>query len=293
VHAYGPHLFHTDNEAVMKFLEDHSQWIPYRHKVIARVRTPRGPEYVPFPPNLQTLRTIPKERLVEVFYRPYTELMWGRPLEEVSPKILDRVPVRETAESNYFADFYQALPKNGYTNMVWSMLNHPDIDVKLGFKAYHNSFDYSVYDKVYNCASVDQFFDYSLGELPYRSIKFKTEKIYDTWRALPAATVNYTEGIDRTRSTEWKQLPNSYHPHDVTLVTTEYPCSHKENNHERYYPVRTPESEKLYHDYLAMAAEKHPNMQFVGRCGSFAYIDMHQAINMGLQTAKRFIMERM
>jgi UDP-galactopyranose mutase len=290
VHKYGPHLFHTSNEEVISFVKNYAEWIRYKHYVKARLI---DGTHVPFPPNDHTLKVVPREKLIDTFYRPYTELMWGKPLEEVSPKILDRVPIKEGTDKFYFKDTFQALPAAGYTHLVYMMLFHPNINLCLGTTLSHETLDYGAYSAVFNCASIDQFFGNKYGMLPYRSIKFVTVKKYGSHYVQPEApTVNYTEGVDRTRSTEWKQFPNSKHSGQASLITTEFPCDAAANDFERYYPVRTEDTIKLYDSYIKLAAERFPHMRFIGRCGSFTYLDMHQAINMGLQAAKHFVMEK-
>lgn len=285
VHKYGPHLFHTKNKEVWDFLNRFSLWTPYVHKVSALYNG----EYLPFPPNDITIKSVAKEKLVDVFYRPYTELMWNRPLEKVAPSILDRVPIREGVKNSYFPDAtYQGLPECGYTMLVSNMLDHPNIRLYVNCKAHREDVQSGGYLYVFYSGSIDEYFSFCAGTLPYRSVKFDTELVRNSGFVQPTATVNYTEGKYRTRSTEWKHLPNSNCPNNYSLITTEYPCDYLQNNMERFYPVRDLESLSSYSRYEELTKQE-KNISFVGRCGSFVYIDMDQAVNMGLQHSKRFL----
>lgn len=288
VHRYGPHIFHTKNQRVWEFVSRFVVWMGYQHRVKARLWEGT---LVPFPPNKRTLESVPREKLVDVFYRPYTQLMWGRPLEEVSPGVLNRVPIREDDNDLYFPnDPWQAMPMDGYTDFVRELLCHERIRYSTGVKVDPDYFD--DYDRVFYSGSLDEIFECDEGWLPYRSLKFfhsiaRTEP-HETYQ--PVATINYTDGRYFTRRTEWKHFPGNYDPHPCySKLTEEHPCDFMENDYERYYPVRDERSLDLYDRYAKRLAEKHPNVEPIGRCGSFVYIDMDQAINMGMQTALRYL----
>jgi UDP-galactopyranose mutase len=233
------------------------------------------------------MKVIKPENLVDTFYRPYTELMWGKPLEDVAPAIINRVPIRQDSEDRYFpSDPFQFMPSNGYTEMACKMLDHENIRVYLNSQSTREDSEYV--DHTFYSGSIDEYFSYRDGHLPYRSIVFETS-MFLRKNFQPTTTVNYTDGKDCTRSTEWKYFPNcGFHPENYTLVTTEYPCDYLQNNMERYYPVRNHDSLKTLETY-EKAAKFERNVTFVGRCGSFAYMDMDMAVNQGMQTAERFL----
>ena len=129
VHQYGPHLFHTKQKHVWDFLSRFTEWLPYQHKVKAQLKDGR---YVTLPVNKETAENVGKENVVETFIRPYSEKMWGMPLEKLDPSILARVPMRDDMNDLYFPnDPYQGMPKDGYTQMIKRIIDHPNIEVKL------------------------------------------------------------------------------------------------------------------------------------------------------------------
>lgn len=283
VHKYGPHLFHTNNDKVIAYLSKFTEWSPYRHHVKALLASG---EYVTFPPNLETEKIVGKENLVDVLYRPYSEKMWEMKLEELNPAIINRVPIRNNNCDLYFPnDKFQALPKDGYTVMADEMLQHENINVEL-----QTDFDKSMeadYDFIFNAMSIDEYYDFRFGELPYRSIKFNHQHS-EVEFAQPAAVINFTKADGYTRCTEWKHLPeHSGDNANRTTQTYELPCDYKDTG-ERYYPIQDADgaNRKLYKKYAAIP---HDKMQFVGRCGQYVYIDMHQAVNQALIISNQFI----
>ena len=283
VHKYGPHLFHTNNKAVFDWLSQFTEWVEYKHKVKAQLDDGR---YVTLPVNRETKQIVGEENVLDIFYLPYTKKMWGVELDELNPEVIKRVPIRDDDNEYYFPDDeYQFIPVNGYTQMVHNILSHLNITVKLS-----TSYDKGMnehYDHVFNSMPIDEYFDFKHGELPYRSIKFHTVHL-PVPRALPAGTVNFTHDAPTTRVTEWKNIAchgvNKY----ITTLTFEEPCDYKDNNMERYYPVkdRDGNNRALYEKYKNETPE---NMTFIGRCGLYAYLDMHQAVNSALATARNFL----
>lgn len=283
VHRYGPHLFHTKNKRVWDYLSRFTAWTPYRHRVTAMLD---DGTCVPFPPNLATKEVIDERGLdpVETFYRPYTEKMWGRPLEEVAPRILERVPQRDTYLEEYFPDDpHQGLPVDGYTAMCHEILDHPRIRVRLGTS--HDWWNVLEFDHTFSSAPIDEHYRFEHGELGWRSIRFHTH-LLPLPQALPSPVVNFTHRGPHTRVTEWKQLPGHGGDPFSTLLTFEEPCDYRDNNMERYYPVDTAENRERHKLYRAMADG---SVTHVGRCGSFAYLDMDQAVNQALQKSAHFL----
>lgn len=292
VHQYGPHLFHTSNEEVFAFLSTFTEWNIYKHKVKAYLKD-KG-IHVTIPVNRETKEIVGEDKIIETFIRPYTEKMWGLPLEKVSKSVLNRVPVRNDDNEYYFPeDKFQVLPKLGYTNLINNILDHKDIQVYLNMP-----FDKEMeshYDHVFNSMAIDEYYNYEYGELPYRSIKFKTEKkeiyISDDCQSrfiLPVATVNFTYKNKFTRVTEWNRLPNSHGNFGYSIITYEEPCDYKDNNFERYYPVKDLDgiNRNTYNKYKKI---ENPKTTFIGRLGLYAYLNMDQAINSSMKIAKEFI----
>jgi len=283
VHQYGPHLFHTSNQKVVEWLTQFTEWIPYKHKVKALLADGR---YATLPINQETVKIVGRENILDIFIRPYTKKMWGVGLEKLEPSILERVPIREDMNEYYFPDdTFQAMPKNGYTALFERMLDHEKIDVRL-----NHSFDKKMepeYDHIFNSMPLDEYFEYVFGELPYRSVKFHHHTL-PMPSALPVTTVNFTHDAPFTRVTEWKKIPGHGENLSHTTLTFEEPCDFKDNQMERYYPVRDLDGVNLlnYKKYLRMVPG---GMTFIGRCGQYAYLDMHQAISSSLAIVAKYL----
>jgi UDP-galactopyranose mutase len=211
--------------------------------------------------------------------------MWGLEIEELDPSILSRVPIRKDLNELYFPnDTFQALPKEGYSEMVRRILDHPNIKVSLN-TAFSRGMEMD-FLHTFNSMPIDEYFDFDLGELPYRSIKFHTYTL-PAPRLLPVACVNFTHDGPSTRVTEWKHFPNSGNNPYFTTITVEEPCDYKENNYETYYPVKDIFS-KNKGRYTRYASRCPADVSFIGRCGLYAYLDMHQAVSSSLAIANRF-----
>lgn len=274
-HKYGPHLFHTNNKKVFDFLSKFTNWIGYKHKVKAQLH---NGEYVTLPVNKETAVKVGKENILDIFYRPYTLKMWGKTIEEIDPEILNRVKVREDNNEFYFPnDEYQCIPEKGYSELIYNMLNHPNIEVKLNTK--FSKIMEKNYYKIFNSMSIDEYYDFCFGTLDYRSIKFN-HVVLPMQKVLPTVTVNFTNDSPYTRITEWKNIPN-HGSDNLTVLTYEEPCSFEENNYERFYPVKDIDknNEKLYNRYLEIENKKNI---FIGRCGLYQYLDMDKAIEIAL-----------
>ena len=214
--------------------------------------------------------------------------MWGKTIEELDPSILKRVPVRDDDNEYYFPnDEYQCLPKDGYTALVKKMLDHENIEVRL--KAPFNPFALNFFEHCFNSMPIDEYFNFKYGELPYRSIKFHDVTL-PMRKVLPTGTVNFTHDGPYTRVTEWKNLPCHGDTDKYTTLTYEEPCDYRDNDMERYYPVKDVDGEnrKIYEKYRDIVEE---NMTFIGRCGQYVYVDMHQAINSSMATVEKFLKE--
>jgi len=324
VHRYGPHLFHTNATQVFDWVQRFGTWVRYEHRVRAKLADGR---YVPLPVNLDTINTVfgvalrtrteaveflrkaatpiadPRnageylrsrigDTLTDLFFRPYTRKMWGLELEELDVSVVRRLPIRFDRIDLYFPDDrYQALPRDGYTRLFEAILCHPAIAVELN-TSYVAGLEQD-YMFCFSSMAIDEYFGWSLGELPYRSLRFDHRTAH-VWDAETWTVRNYTDNGPTTRETWWHCLP--CHVHRETgrrTVTVEEPCDYRENGNERYYPVKTADQryQKLYQTYRSMA-EALPNMAFIGRCGTYQYLDMDQVINQSLAGARRWLDSR-
>lgn len=323
IHKYGPHLFHTKNEMVINWIKRFADWIPYEHRVRAQLSDRRT---VPLPINIDTINTIFDEKisdadgikdffnsisikyerpaanaaewlysnigkiLTDLIFRPYTLKMWDLHLEEMDASVVRRIPIRFDREDRYFPDDdFQALPRNGYTDFFQRLLDHPAIKVDLNVKFQPG--DEKYYAMCFNSMPIDEFYDFKFGELPYRSIRFHHEvrapSSLETW-----ATTNFTDTGPYTRETRWEILPR----HLITdtgrrTITREEPCDYRLNNFERYYPVKTADGRhtRCFEQYKLLAKQNNPNVEFIGRCGNYQYLDMDQVINQSIRMVYRFI----
>jgi UDP-galactopyranose mutase len=283
VHKYGPHLFHTSNFKVVDWLSRFTKWTPYQHKVKALLGDGR---LVTLPVNRETKEIVGEKNVLDIFYRPYTKKMWGIELDELDPEIIDRVPVRDDLNDLYFPnDPFQALPQDGYTALIANILDHPQIKVQL--RTEFEKIMEEDFLHVFNSMPIDEYFKYIFGHLPYRSIRFHDfnvpiPKIYSV------ATVNFTHHEKFTRVTEWKNLPNHGANPAFTTITIEEPCDYTENSLERYYPVKDIQGVNLaiYRKYRKMVPD---HVTFIGRCGLYAYLDIHQAVNSSLAIVKDYL----
>jgi UDP-galactopyranose mutase len=318
VHRYGPHLFHTNNVRVVEWLARFGAFVPYEHRVQAELPDNRC---VPLPINRRTIEQVfdlrlPDEaavkaflaaqaepiaaprsaaehlhaqigrRLTDLFFRPYTRKMWALELEELDAAVVKRIPLRLDNEDRYFAtEQYQILPQHGYTSLFMTILDHPSIRVDLGV-----AFDRSMpdgYRHCFNSMAIDTYFDSAFGPLPYRSIRFHHADVPADYTRGSAATVNFTDAGPLTRETDWSRLPGHLpRPGPVRTITREEPCDYRDNNLERYYPVKTTDGryDRIYRQYKALA-DRQGGMTFIGRCGTYQYLDMHQVISQSLASA--------
>jgi len=282
IHKYGPHIFHTSNETVYNWVTQFGEWVEYKHKVKAQLS---NGEYVTLPVNKLTKEIVGEENILDIFYRPYTKKMWDKEIEELDPNILKRVAVRDDDNEYYFPkDIYQIMPKDGYTKVFEKILDHQNIDVLLR-TPFHKDME-SEYQHVFNSMPIDVYYDYQFGELPYRSLKFHNVNL-PMVRALPVTVVNFTNNSPYTRIAEWKNFPEHGSNDKWTTLTYEEPCDYIDNNYQRYYPVKDIDgvNQKIYNTYKQI---ENPKVTFIGRCGMYVYIDMHQAVMSSLATVKRF-----
>ncbi|MGU3330816.1 FAD-dependent oxidoreductase [Methylobacterium mesophilicum] len=321
VHKYGPHLFHTSNNRVVDWLSRFTSWVPYEHNVVAILN---DGSTCPLPINLDTVNIVFKQNfdtpeevvnflktksisiesinsaedhllahigpeLTDLFFRPYTRKMWGMELSEVDSEVVKRLKIRPDRNPRYFHnDTFQSMPSDGYTRLFESIFNHSRIKVHVNkefIKAMLKDYDFC-----FNSMPIDDFYDYEFGELPYRSIRFHLNECPIS-QASKHAVVNYTDSTPFTRETWWHNIAGHWSKDTGRLLrTVEEPCDYRENGFERYYPIKTTDNryENLYKKYLE-GSKRENNICFIGRCGTYQYLDMHQVINQSLMNVANWI----
>ena len=221
------------------------------------------------------------------FIKGYTEKQWGRSCTELSPDIITRIPVRFTYDNNYFNDIWQGIPEHGYTSWITNMLANVEVRLGVDYLKDRDYFDNLAEDVVYS-GRIDEFFNYSHGKLPYRSLQFDI-KTRETDNYQGVAVVNYPgKEVPYTRVIEHRHFmrPEAQKdiPRDFTVISKETPVEMSEER-EAYYPIVNPESKKLYDTYMAMRPK---NVYFAGRLGMFAYNDMDDTIAKALEMSESF-----
>ena len=311
IHAYGTHVFHTKSEKVWNYLKQFTDFNTYMHKVVGLID---GIEtHIPF--NFNSLYDVfPKsyaelleQKLLDNFnintkvpilefqkqddddlkylanyvyqkiFLYYTTKQWGATPKDVDDAVTARVPVYLSKDDRYFQDRFQGIPLEGYTQVIKNMLKNKNIKVKLNtdFK----DVNWKKFDKVFFTGSIDEFFNYKYGQLPYRSVSFKLEthnkEFYQS-----CACVNYPSNYDFTRIHEYKYFLDD--KSDKTVIAKEYSEEFELGKNERYYPIPNEDNFDLYHKYL-YEAEKYPNVFFLGRLGDYKYYNMDAAIKRALE----------
>jgi UDP-galactopyranose mutase len=304
ISKYGAHLFHTNDQEVWDYVNKFGKWVRWDHRVIADC----SGQYIPLPVCIETVNTLFGEsiqseedmkewlekeiehiegpvinseqsaitrvgrRLYDILFKEYTRKQWAKGAEELEASVLERIPIRVNHDTRYFSDKFQALPLDGYTSIVQSMLSHPNITVKLN-TAWEdvNKEEWKV---VFFTGPIDVYFKSSgLPPLEYRSIDFHWERIPERGYAQPNSVVNYpSAAIPFTRSVEYKYF--LHQKSDWTILSRETTS----DNGEPYYPVPTQRNRDLYKEYLKLAEAAPKNVHFVGRLASYKYLNMDQAI---------------
>lgn len=311
IHKYGSHIFHTNNEKVWSFLKQFTDFNTYMHEVVgildgieAQIPFNFTTLYQVFPETLakrleekllkkfEYNKKVPilefqkqddedlkflAEYVYEKIFLNYTTKQWGVSPTEVDGAVTARVPVYLSKDNRYFQDKYQGIPLEGYTKAVEKMLDHPNIEVVLNkdfaeFKK-ENS-DLVINARIFYTGSIDEFFDYKYGKLPYRSVNFKFEthnrEFYQTH-----ACINYPNNYDFTRIHEYKHYLND--KSEKTVIAKEYSEFFELGKNERYYPIASEENAKLYQKYLD-EAKNLKDVYFFGRLGDYKYYNMDLAV---------------
>lgn len=315
VHVYGPHIFHTDDEEVWDYVNGFTRFRPYRN----RVKTTSRGQVFSLPVNLHTInqffdRTMrPDEardfitneqadtsiddpqtfeeqamrfvgpELYEAFFKGYTMKQWGCHPSELPASILKRLPVRFNYDDNYFFHKFQGMPENGYTEMIEAILDHPGINVML-----ETVFDQSQakdYDHVFYSGPLDGYFGYELGRLGYRTLDFERFTYEGDYQG--CAVMNYGEvDVPYTRITEHKHF-SPWENHEGSVLYREFSRAATPDDIP-YYPIRMVREKELLGKYVALA-ESTEGVSFVGRLGTYRYLDMDVTIREALDCARSFL----
>ena len=314
VHVYGPHIFHTDDAEVWDYVNRYETFQPYKNRVKT---TSQGAVYS-LPVNLHTINQFfgqtlrPDEAktflegkadtsisdpqtfedqalrfvgrdLYEAFFKGYTIKQWGCSPTELPASILKRLPVRFNYDDNYFFHKFQGMPENGYTAMVERILDHPGITVTLGTTVTRDQA--ADYDYVFYSGPIDGWFGYDLGRLGYRTLDFERFEYQGDWQG--CAVMNYGDvDVPYTRITEHKHFA-PWESHEGSVLYKEYSraCGPEDIP---YYPIRQVAEKTLLAEYVEKARAE-DNVTFVGRLGTYRYLDMDVTIREALDCGRRYL----
>ena len=318
VHKYGAHIFHTNNKRVWDYVGKFAVFNRFTNSPVANYKG----ELYSLPFNMYTFNkmwgvTTPEEArakieeqrkeidheprnleeqaislvgrdIYEKLIKGYTQKQWGRDCKDLPAFIIKRLPVRLTFDNNYFNALYQGIPTGGYTKMVANMLDGIEVKLNEDYLADKAKWDAQA-EKIIYTGPIDAYFNYSLGNLEYRSVRFETE-LLDIPNFQGNAAVNYTDSeTPWTRIIEhkWFEFGKDDNGNDLpkTVISREFSSEWKPGD-EPYYPVNDDKNSRLYADYKALA-DREPNVIFGGRLGEYKYYDMDQVIAAALDTADR------
>jgi UDP-galactopyranose mutase len=300
IHQYGPHVFHTNAAHVVAYLSRFTRWIPYEHRVLARV----GERLVPIPINRTTINRLydldldepgvaaflaaraegrphianSEEAIVarvgrelyETFFRGYTRKQWGLDPAELDASVCGRVPTRTNDDDRYFTDAFQAIPADGFTAMVTKMLDHPKIEVVTNCD-FARIADRARFDRVVYTGPIDEYFEFTFGRLPYRSLRFSFEAV-DAADGLPVGCINEPDqAVPFTRTADYRYLTGQRRAR--TVLGREYPSAEG----DPYYPIPRPDNRELARKYARLAATQR-TVTFVGRLAEYKYYNMDQVV---------------
>lgn len=316
VHQYGAHIFHTHDESIWRYIQQFGAFSPYINAPIARykervfnlpfnmntfnqlwgVTTPEqaklkiaeavAPYAVKDPKNLEekALSMVGPE-IYEYLVKGYTEKQWGRSAKELPAFIINRLPLRFTYDNNYFNDMFQGIPNEGYTSLITNMLKGIEVRVNFDYLSNRKLIESLAPSLIYT-GRIDEFFDYQLGMLDYRSLRFETT-ILPTDNYQGNSVVNYTErDVPYTRVIEHRHF-DRYVQSPSTVVTHEYPDEFAPGK-EAYYPINNERNNQLYLAYADLA-KKTPHVFFGGRLGNYRYFDMDDTIIAALELVKQLV----
>ncbi len=319
VHKYGAHIFHTNSKKVWDYVNQFAEFnrftnspvanyngelysLPFNmytfnkmwgvvtpEEAAAKIEEQKKEANITEPKNLeeQAISLVGTD-IYEKLIKGYTEKQWGRSCKELPAFIIKRLPVRFTFDNNYFNALYQGIPVGGYTKMVAHMLEGVEVRLDTDYLADRETFD-EMADKVVYTGAIDAYFDYKLGTLEYRSVRFETE-LLDMPNFQGNAAVNYTDAkTPWTRIIEhkWFEFGKDAEGNDLekTVISREYSSEWKPGD-EPYYPVNDEKNGTLYAQYRELA-EKENCVIFGGRLGEYKYYDMDQVIAAALDAVEK------
>ena len=321
VHKYGAHIFHTNNQEVWEYIQQFATFNRFTNSPVANYKgelyslpfnmytfnkmwgvvTPEEAQTkieeqkkaanITEPKNLeeQAISLVGKD-IYEKLIKGYTEKQWGRECKDLPSFIIKRLPVRLTFDNNYFNALYQGIPMGGYTKMVANMLDGIEVRLNEDYLAKKDEYD-ALAEKIIYTGPIDAYFNYSLGNLEYRSVRFETE-LLDKPNYQGNAAVNYTDRetpYTRIIEHKWFEFGKDDQGNDIpkTVISKEYSSEWKPGD-EPYYPVNDEKNGSLYAKYKELA-EKETNVVFGGRLGEYRYYDMDAVIASALDCVKREI----
>lgn len=313
VHKYGAHIFHTSDKKIWDYVNQFAEFNNYINSPVAvykdelynlpfnmntfskmwNIRTPEEAQkkireqveelHITEPENLeeQALSLVGTDVYTKLI-KGYTEKQWGRDCKELPSFIIKRLPLRFTYDNNYFNDRYQGIPIGGYTQIVEKMLKGIEVRLNTDYLEHREEYD-GLAGKVVYTGQIDQFYDYELGVLQYRSVRFETEEL-ECENYQGNAVVNYTEReVPYTRIIEHKHFEFGKQP--TTIISREYSSEWKKGD-EPYYPVNDDKNNSLYQQYKELA-EKEDKVIFGGRLGGYKYYDMDKVIAAALEMCEQ------
>ena len=313
VHKYGAHIFHTSNKKIWEYVNQFAEFNNYINSPVAvykdelynlpfnmntfskmwNIRTPQEAKdiiaaqirklHIEEPKNLEEQAlSLAGRDVYEKLVKGYTEKQWGRDCTELPAFIIKRLPLRFTYDNNYFNDRFQGIPMGGYTKIIEKMLDGIDVRVNTDYFEFIKE-NPSVADKILFTGMIDEFYDYKLGALEYRSVRFETE-VLDCDNYQGNAVVNYTEReVPYTRIIEHKHF--EFGTQEKTVISREYSSEWKVGM-EPYYPVNNDQNNQLFEEYKKLAA-KEENVIFGGRLGNYQYYDMDKVIEAALDLVEK------
>ena len=321
VHKYGAHIFHTNNKEVWDYLQQFESFNRFTNSPVANYRG----ELYSLPFNMYTFNKMwgvitPEEAMEKIaeqraeikgeaqnleeqaislvgrdiyekLVKGYTEKQWGRDCRELPAFIIKRLPVRFTFDNNYYNALYQGIPTGGYTKMVANILDDPRITVRTGTDFFEHRDLATKAERTVYTGPIDAYFDYSLGYLQYRSVRFENE-VLNIPNFQGNAAVNYTDReTPWTRIIEhkWFEFGRDENGNELpkTVISKEFSSEWKPGD-EPYYPVNDKKNSALYEKYRALA-EKETKVIFGGRLGEYRYYDMDQVVEAALEKAKEVL----
>lgn len=314
VHVYGPHIFHTNNEKVWNYIRQFDEFMPF----VNRVKAVFNDRVYSLPINLLTINTFfgknlnPIEaqaflkdlsdltvdepvtfeqqalkfvgrELYEAFFKSYTIKQWGMSPTQLPASILKRLPVRFNYDDNYYSSKYQGIPKNGYTYIVENIIRHKNITLHLNSRV--DKKQLNDFDHIFYSGPIDAWFNHSEGRLAYRTLKFEAKRFDGDYQG--NAVMNYCDmSVPWTRISEHKHF-SPWETHEKTIIYKEY-SSECDVTDIPYYPIRQVKEKDLLDKYIKQALQE-KKVTFLGRLGTYRYLDMHVTIAEALDVAAKFM----